>query len=110
MDDYREFQDVVQSMDSLGFTQDEKHSIFSILSGIIQLGNVTFSAANIRGADGSTIDDINAAYAVASQFGVDSNQLHEGLTHRTLEIIGQAPVKVPLRVEQAVENRDALAK
>jgi myosin heavy subunit len=110
IDDFREFQDVVQSMDSLGFTEDEKHSIFSIISGIIQLGNVTFSPANIRGADGSTIDDINAAYAVASQFGVDSTLLHDALTHRTLEIIGQAPVKVPLRVEQALENRDALAK
>ncbi len=110
MDDYREFQDVVNSMDSLGFTQDEKHSIFSIISGIIQLGNVTFTAASIRGADGSTIDDIGQAYAVASQFGVDSNMLHDALTHRTLEIIGQEPVKVPLRVEQAIENRDALAK
>ncbi|GMH66552.1 hypothetical protein TrRE_jg1028, partial [Triparma retinervis] len=110
IDDYREFQDVVESMDQLGFTQDEKHSIFSIISGIIQLGNVTFSAANINGADASTIDDMGSAYAVASQFGVDSTELHHALTHRTLEIIGQEPIAVPLRVEQAAENRDALAK
>ena len=97
-------------MDSLGFTEEEKHSIFSIVSGIIQLGNVTFSPANVDGADGSTIDDPNAAVAVAGQFGVDAEQLHFALTHRTLEIIGQAPVPVPLRVEQAIENRDALAK
>lgn len=110
IDDYREFQDVVESMDQLGFTQDEKHSIFSIISGIIQLGNVTFSEASVKGADASTIDDMGSAYAVASQFGVDSTQLHQALTHRTLEIIGQDPIPVPLRVEQAVENRDALAK
>mmetsp|Transcript_19347 Transcript_19347/g.40026 ORF Transcript_19347/g.40026 Transcript_19347/m.40026 type:complete len:1038 (+) Transcript_19347:279-3392(+) len=110
IDDYREFQDVVSSMDSLGFTPDEKHSIFSIISGIIQLGNVTFTEASVRGADGSTIDDINTSYAVASQFGVDANMLAEALTHRTLEIIGQEPVRVPLRVDQAIENRDALAK
>lgn len=36
--------------------------------------------------------------------------LADALTHRTLEIIGQAPISVPLRVDQAIENRDALAK
>ncbi len=41
-------------MDSLGFTKDEKHSIFCIVSGIIQLGNITFSAALIKGKDGGT--------------------------------------------------------
>lgn len=65
IDDYREFQDVVQSMDSLGFSTEEKHSVFSIISGIIQLGNVTFTEASMRGADGnmgdgSTIDDPNS--------------------------------------------------
>mmetsp|Transcript_12096 Transcript_12096/g.21961 ORF Transcript_12096/g.21961 Transcript_12096/m.21961 type:complete len:1369 (-) Transcript_12096:1170-5276(-) len=115
MDDYREFQDVVQSMDSLGFTTEEKHSVFSIISGIIQLGNVTFTEASMRGADGnmgdgSTIDDPNSSLAVASQFGVDATMLADALTHRTLEIIGQAPISVPLRVDQAIENRDALAK
>jgi len=110
MDDRVEFNDVIQSMDSLGFTDAEKHSVFCIIAGIIQLGNVTFTSASINGADASTIDDAETANLVASQFGVDANQLHHALTHRTLEIIGQAPIKVPLRVEQAIENRDALAK
>jgi myosin heavy subunit len=39
-------------MDSLGFTVEEKHSIFCIVSGIIQLGNISFSAALIKGSDG----------------------------------------------------------
>lgn len=30
--------------------------------------------------------------------------------NRTLDIIGQSPIAVPLRAEQAIENRDALAK
>ena len=39
-------------MDSLGFTVEEKHSVFCIVSGIIQLGNISFSAALIKGSDG----------------------------------------------------------
>jgi hypothetical protein len=66
-------------MDTLGFTAEEKHSIFSIISGTIQLGNITFSAALFKGhdggtADGSTIDDVNAANAVAVQLGCVSKQ------------------------------------
>ena len=53
-DDARDFDEVCSAMDSLGFTRDEKHSIFCIISGIIQLGNITFSAALIKGKDGGT--------------------------------------------------------
>jgi len=82
IDDALEFNDVIASLDSLGFSQDEKHSIFSIIAGIIQLGNVNFTSANVNGADGSTIDDAGTAYTVATQFGVDSAKLHDALTHR----------------------------
>jgi hypothetical protein len=115
VDDANDFNEVCSSMDSLGFTAEEKHSILSIVSGIIQLGNITFSAALIKGqdggtADGSTIDDVNAAYGVAVSLGCDAATLQDALTHRTLDIMGQAPIKVPLRTDQAIENRDALAK
>jgi ABC-type oligopeptide transport system ATPase subunit len=115
VDDAKDFDEVCRSMDSLGFTAEEKHSIFSIISGIIQLGNITFSAALFKGhdggtADGSTIDDVNAANAVAVQLGCDPLTLQNALTHRTLDIMGQAPITVPLRTDQAIENRDAVAK
>ncbi len=52
VDDERDFDEVNSAMDSLGFTIDEKHSIFCVISGIIQLGNITFTAASIKGVDG----------------------------------------------------------
>jgi hypothetical protein len=51
-----------------------------------------------------------AALAVAAQFRCDAAMLQHSLTHRTLDIVGQSAIKVPLRTDQAVENRDALAK
>ncbi len=41
-DDDANFKNTVQCMDVLGFSEEEKDSIYKIISGILQIGNLEF--------------------------------------------------------------------
>ncbi len=42
IDDKAWYQETVHAMDTMGFTQEEKDSVFHILAGILHFGNVSF--------------------------------------------------------------------
>lgn len=108
MDDAQEFTDVVKAMDMLGFTEGDKRSIFAIVAACLHLGNVQFQAAT-GGADGSRVANAAPAAAGAQFLGVDPSVLQQALCFRTIEINGESTT-IPLRLEQARDNRDALTK
>eukprot|EP00636_Phaeomonas_parva_P016700 CAMPEP_0118857662 /NCGR_PEP_ID=MMETSP1163-20130328/4664_1 /TAXON_ID=124430 /ORGANISM="Phaeomonas parva, Strain CCMP2877" /LENGTH=1313 /DNA_ID=CAMNT_0006790999 /DNA_START=152 /DNA_END=4093 /DNA_ORIENTATION=- len=112
MDDVHEFEDVMGAFSLLGFEESKQQSIMSIVAGILHLGNVHFTPDTAGASDGSLIDPetMPSAQWAGREFGVDEESLQRALVNRTMHIRGQGDLTVPLRVEQALENRDALAK
>jgi myosin heavy subunit len=55
IDDEDDFLLTQECMDDLGFSEDEKHDIFYIVSAVLLLGNIDFIDSN-DGTDGSLVD------------------------------------------------------
>lgn len=56
VDDELMYQELVDALKDYEFTSNESSGIFSLAASILYLGNVTFTAANLKGAEGSMID------------------------------------------------------
>lgn len=111
VDDGADFADVLDAMDLLGFTDDTRSTIYSIVAAVLKLGQIQFQPLGGM-SDGSKVaaGSKHALAEVGAHLGTDVNTLTHALTHRTLTIRGQNNTAVQLRVEQSLENRDALAK
>jgi myosin heavy subunit len=88
MNDLNEFHATEQSMDAVGFTTEEKVSLFKVCAAILNLGNVFFVDA---GSEGSDIHpDSNEAVAwVAFHLCMDEGILRHNLTHRQIDVNGE---------------------
>eukprot|EP01124_Arcella_intermedia_P013791 TRINITY_DN2017_c0_g1_i2.p1 TRINITY_DN2017_c0_g1~~TRINITY_DN2017_c0_g1_i2.p1 ORF type:complete len:1311 (-),score=340.04 TRINITY_DN2017_c0_g1_i2:45-3977(-) len=106
IDDKDWFIKLKESMGTLGIKEDEQYEIFSLLSGILHLGNVDFD-----GQDEVKIKNTGQLSVVASLFKVQESLLTTALTLRIVSGGNrQTTYNVPLSYPQAIENRDALAK
>eukprot|EP00002_Diphylleia_rotans_P032209 TRINITY_DN6746_c0_g1_i1.p1 TRINITY_DN6746_c0_g1~~TRINITY_DN6746_c0_g1_i1.p1 ORF type:complete len:1802 (-),score=377.38 TRINITY_DN6746_c0_g1_i1:222-5627(-) len=107
VDDAEEFNRVKMALTVLNMSDEEVDGIFRILSGILMLGNVNFTAS----ADGEscTVSNPEVATSAAKIFGTKPEVLMSALTNRTNVIAGNA-ITVPLKASEAVEGRDAFAK
>jgi myosin-1 len=110
VDDGADFQVTKHAMDVMGINAQEQAAIWSLLSGILWLGNVDF---NEKG-DVATVKNQQVLDNVANLFRVPSNFLKNILEVRTVETKHGAQrgttYKVPLNKVQAQAGRDALAK
>lgn len=69
------YEELIESFKNYEFTSNEQTGILNLIACILFLGNVTFSPANSKGAEGSSIDsksdpDVKQA---ASLLGCDEN-------------------------------------
>jgi len=114
INDPSDFQQVLKGMEVLGFSPQEKASMWRILAGILHLGNVNF--AETKSPTGQTrvvVQNDQAVAAAASCFQCHLETLKKALTSRTISTgVGkrQSVINVPLDAFQAVFTRDALAK
>eukprot|EP01125_Pyxidicula_operculata_P011700 TRINITY_DN3832_c0_g1_i1.p1 TRINITY_DN3832_c0_g1~~TRINITY_DN3832_c0_g1_i1.p1 ORF type:complete len:1249 (+),score=331.87 TRINITY_DN3832_c0_g1_i1:36-3782(+) len=104
-DDVEDFKVLIDSFDKLAITKDEVESFFSLVAGILHLGNVQF------GGDHDSVKIVNedAVECAAKLFCVPPNDLKKVLVTRTIET-AMDKIIVPLRMDQAIENRDGMAK
>ena len=110
MDDNLEFEDVETAFNHLDFSVDEKAWMFELTAGLLNLGNVEFSA--VKGADNVTQSRISNSSAVATaakMLYVDADSLATCLKTRSIEVRGERSV-IALSPEAARDGTDALAK
>lgn len=91
------------------FSNDEIHLIFSVLVGILYLGNVEFvHEKDIINVSDETKED----YRVASEFiGVDQQSLMRILTIRKMtDPLSKKQIDKPMNIEQVFSCRDTIAK
>ncbi|XP_077409023.1 unconventional myosin-VI-like isoform X4 [Vanacampus margaritifer] len=115
LDDHGDFQRMLVAMKKIGLDDAEKLDLFRVVAGVLHLGNIDFEEAgstsggcSIKKQSGQTLQQC------AELLGLDQLDLQGSLTSRVmLTTAGGAKgtvIKVPLKVEQANNARDALAK
>uniref|UniRef100_A0A672KYZ0 Unconventional myosin-VI n=1 Tax=Sinocyclocheilus grahami TaxID=75366 RepID=A0A672KYZ0_SINGR len=106
---------MVVAMKKIGLDDTEKLNLFRVVSGVLHLGNIDFEEAG--SSSGGCILKNQTSQTLeycAELLGLDQDDLRVSLTTRVmLTTAGGAKgtvIKVPLKVEQANNARDALAK
>ncbi|KAF3698619.1 Unconventional myosin-X Unconventional myosin-10 [Channa argus] len=97
------FQDVLNAMRTMQFTEENIGEILRLLAGILHTGNIEFMTAG-----GAQVSSKSALSRTADLLGLNSDQLAEVLTHRSMILRGEE-ISTPLTVEQAVDSRDSMA-
>ncbi|XP_052436781.1 unconventional myosin-VI [Carassius gibelio] len=115
LDDLGDFNRMVVAMRKIGLDDTEKLNLFRVVAGVLHLGNIDFEETGstsggciLKNQTGQTLE------YCAELLGLDQDDLRVSLTTRVmLTTAGGAKgtvIKVPLKVEQANNARDALAK
>lgn len=107
VDDRAAFKETVAAMRLTGFSDEDLRAIFSVLAGILHLGNVQIDTSI---DDTSTIAEGDPhLVAACSLLGLDQQAVVHRLTHRLLVTTRDA-VEVKLDAGKARNARDAVAK
>nr|DBA24655.1 TPA: hypothetical protein GDO54_012282 [Pyxicephalus adspersus] len=101
--DKETFQEVKTAMKVMQFTSENVREVLRLLAGILHLGNIEFMTAG-----GAQICTKTALGRTAELLGLDSEQLAEALTQRSMILRGEE-ISTPLSVEQALDSRDSMA-
>ncbi|KAM6916852.1 myosin VIb [Lycodopsis pacificus] len=115
LDDMGDFNRMCVAMKKIGLDDTEKLDLFRVVAGVLHLGNIDFEETGsssggcvLKNQSGQTLE------YCADLLGLDQDDLRVSLTTRVmLTTAGGAKgtvIKVPLKVEQANNGRDALAK
>lgn len=105
INDEKAFREVKGALKVLEFTIEEEKDMFSILAGILNLGNVGFNEEEGK----AKIVKSDLVEIVSELFKCNKKELENALTHRTIETVRDV-VTSPLNREMAIYARDALAK
>ncbi|KAK2869843.1 hypothetical protein Q8A67_024235 [Cirrhinus molitorella] len=108
---YKEqFETVEQCFKVIGFTLEELGSVYSILAGILNAGDVEFtSVASEHQTDKSNISNMAVLESAASLLCIRADELQEALTSHCVVTRGETIVRSNT-VEKATEVRDAMGK
>jgi len=105
VDDPDEYRQTVEATETLGFSPEERETIFKVVAAVLHLGNVKYAGEEADVENPEVIVD-----KVAPLLGVNGNTLIRALTHPMLHLPGQKPIARNLSVKQAEASRDAFAK
>uniref|UniRef100_A0AAY5EI87 Myosin motor domain-containing protein n=1 Tax=Electrophorus electricus TaxID=8005 RepID=A0AAY5EI87_ELEEL len=102
------FGEVSNAMDMVGFEEQEKVDMMTILAGVLSLGNITFETTD---SDALKVTEKCQGWlkATAGQFGVEAEELQRCLTCTMSVARGEAIYRFHNQ-QQAEDARDSIAK
>ncbi|KAM4772456.1 unconventional myosin-VI isoform 1-T1 [Rhinophrynus dorsalis] len=115
LDDHGDFNRMCIAMKKIGLDDTEKLDLFRVVAGVLHLGNIDFEEAGST-SGGCTLKNkcSKSLECCAKLLGLDEDDLRVSLTTRVMLTTAGGTkgtvIKVPLKVEQANNARDALAK
>lgn len=118
VNDLEDFQSMDQALGHFGQSERQKRAIYRIVAAILHLGNISFEESTDDCKGGCRIkqnhESAEALENAASLLGVDREQLQMGLLSRVMQTNKGGHkgsiYMVPLKVHEAQNARDALAK
>ncbi|XP_033629004.1 myosin-IIIb-like isoform X1 [Asterias rubens] len=106
----RRFDDINNCLQTIGFTDVEIGSVYSILAGIVHLGEVTFEEAEqSHSVDKSVITNTTEVLKSSELLGIEQDDLSEAITSSSVVACGETIVRQNTKY-QAEDIRDALSK
>ncbi|GLE05065.1 hypothetical protein PINS_up014049 [Pythium insidiosum] len=105
--DRKGFAKTKRALTLLGLDDAAQQTLFRVLVGVLQLGEVSFFPRPDND-DASTVDN-DSTQAASELLGLDLAAMEKALCMRTMRAVREV-YSVPLNVEQASSSRDALAK
>nr|XP_056717041.1 myosin-IIIb [Euleptes europaea] len=94
----------------IGFTDEEVHSVYRILAGILNIGNIEFAAISSQHqTDKSEVPNAEALDSAASLLSIGSEELQEALTSHCVVTRGETIIRTNT-VDKAADVRDAMSK
>lgn len=107
IDDAKEFVETKNAMTAMGISKKDQDRLFELLAAILHLGNIGFTPTG----DGCRVSNVDVLQLVAKFFYIEPKKLETALITKTVEAGGRKSLYMsPLRVEEAIYVRDALAK
>ncbi|XP_053457845.1 unconventional myosin-VI isoform X5 [Nycticebus coucang] len=115
LDDHGDFIRMCTAMRKIGLDDEEKLDLFRVVAGVLHLGNIDFEeAGSTSGGCNLKNKSTQSLEYCAELLGLDQDDLRVSLTTRVMLTTAGGTkgtvIKVPLKVEQANNARDALAK
>ncbi|XP_078537714.1 myosin-IIIb [Lissotriton helveticus] len=94
----------------IGFTDEEVNSVYRILAGILNIGNIEFTAISSQHqTDKSEVPDAEALENAATQLSIGAEELQEALTSHCVVTRGETIIRTNT-VDKAADVRDAMSK
>ncbi|KAK9506770.1 hypothetical protein O3M35_008647 [Rhynocoris fuscipes] len=116
LDDIEDFTNMDKALGRLGLSEDERMEIYTMVAAVLHLGNVSFEE-NTEGSKGGSrvMNSSESSLAMAaSLLFVDKEELRQALVNKVMMTNRGGPkgtvIMVPLKVYEANNARDALAK
>ncbi|XP_072498748.1 unconventional myosin-VI isoform X4 [Notamacropus eugenii] len=115
LDDHGDFNRMCTAMKKIGLGDEEKLDLFRVVAGVLHLGNIDFEeTGSTSGGCNLKNKSTQSLECCAELLGLDQEDLRVSLTTRVMLTTAGGTkgtvIKVPLKVEQANNARDALAK
>jgi myosin heavy subunit len=110
MSDEDEFKTTCECMESIGIEKDTREQIFTAISGILHLGNISFQSEQADYEVGNISETSESAFQAAARLlGVLPDELLTAITKQNMHVGGAVIVKLQSHA-QAVEKRDSLSR
>ncbi|ORM41105.1 Myosin-A [Babesia sp. Xinjiang] len=110
IDDVADFKEVIASFKSMGLDDSHMETIFSILSGVLLLGNVEIGVTSVDGIDDAAmIVNKNVFKDACDMLFLDANQLETELTIKVTSA-GANQIKGPRKVGDAEVLKTSVCK
>jgi len=116
LDDAKDFLKTDKALGNLGMSESERLSVYSAVAAILHLGNIQFedNPDDVRGGCRLASQSSGALKIASSLIGVDPEELQHAMLSRVMQPskggIKGTVIMVPLKVYEASNARDALAK
>jgi myosin heavy subunit len=108
VDDAKDFNECLVALRDLKFTETDIEEIARVLSCILQLGNMKLTTPP-EDADKTVIKDRDHLALVQSLIGLSAEDVETAICYRLVTIRNEVQ-RIKLRIDQATECRDSLAK
>ncbi|GFS73987.1 myosin heavy chain 95F [Trichonephila clavipes] len=116
LDDIRNFLALDKALNNMGLSENERQNIYTVVAAVLHLGNVSFedNPDDCKGGCRLAPGAAEILLIISSLLGVDAQYLRQSLLSRVMQTSkGGAKgtiYMVPLKVHEAQNARDALAK
>jgi myosin VI len=117
LDDIKDFMECDKAMDQIGLTAEDKMNIYMTVAAVLHIGNIEFEDDPESSKGGCRLNHKTGAQAIqicSRMLGLDLDELEKALISRVMQAhrggkLGTV-IMVPLKVSEAQNARDALAK